>query len=263
MELLECQNASTSFLDRVKSVRERVLLLDYDGTLAPFTRQRNQAFPYPDVPALLNALIMKGTRVALISGRPARELATLSGFRPQPEIWGSYGLEHLTADGNYEFEQPTPLQAAGMVAALGTLQGNGFEGRVERKPSGIALHVRGLDADRAAHLRDEVLGRWTPIAAAHSLRLVNFDGGIELCVPAASKGRAIHTILQQHSPDAAIAYLGDDETDEDAFVALKGRGLAVLVRPESRPTSADLWLKPPEELYQFLHQWLLACGGEA
>jgi len=263
MELLECQNASASFLERVKCAQERVLLLDYDGTLAPFTKQRDRAFPYPDVPALLNAIMVKGTHVAMVSGRPARELAKLSGFTPQPEIWGSYGLEHLDSNGIYRAEKLSADQAAGMVAALGTLQGNGFEGKVERKPSGIALHWRGLDLDQVSHLRGEVLQRWAPVAATHSLRLLNFDGGIELVVPPAHKGRALHTILKQHGPDAAVAYLGDDETDEDAFAALKGRGLAVLVRPESRPTTADLWLKPPEELYRFLHQWLLACGGEA
>jgi len=263
MELLECQNASTLFLERVKCAQERVLLLDYDGTLAPFTKQRDRAFPYPNISVLLNAIMVKGTRVALISGRPARELAALSGFTPQPEIWGSYGIEHLTGDGAYEFEKPSAEQSAGMLAALSTLQGNGFSGRVERKPSGIALHWRGLDPGQSDHLRSEFIERWTPLAAAHTLRLVNFDGGIELVVPAATKGRAIHTVLQQHGPDAAIAYLGDDETDEDAFVALKGRGLPVLVRPVSRPTAADLWLKPPEEVYDFLQQWLVACGGEA
>jgi len=35
---------------------------------------------------------------------------------------------------------------------------------------------------------------------------------------------------------SAIAYLGDDQTDEDAFEALHGQGLSVLVRSQYRPT---------------------------
>jgi hypothetical protein len=31
--------------------------------------------------------------------------------------------------------------------------------------------------------------------------------------------------------------------------------VSVLVRNEFRPTSADLWLKPPEELVAFLEHW--------
>jgi trehalose 6-phosphate phosphatase len=262
MELLECQGACASFIEELKSARERVLLLDYDGTLAPFIKERDRAFPYREIPTLLREIMAAGTDVALISGRPARELAKLSGFSPQPEIWGSYGLEHLSADGIYTFEPPTPGQSAGMVAALSTLQGNGFAGKVEQKPCSVAFHWRGLDEQEAGHLREEILQLWTPLAVAYGLRVVNFDGGIELCVPAADKGKAVRGILGGLG-SAAVAFLGDDLTDEEAFIALKGKGLGVLVRPESRPTAADLWLKPPEELYQFLRQWLLVCGGEA
>jgi len=263
MELLECQGACVSFMEELRCARKRVLLLDYDGTLAPFIKERDRAFPYREVPALLRDIMARGTQVALISGRPARQLASLSGFNPQPEIWGSYGLEHLSADGIYRFNAPSRVQSAGLVAAINTLQGNGFEGKVERKPSSVALHWRGLDQAEADHLRGEILQLWSPLAAANELRLLNFDGGIELCVPAADKGKPVRGILEGLDSGAAVAYLGDDETDEDAFVALKGRGLAVLVRSESRPTAADLWLKPPEELYQFLRQWLQKSGGEA
>jgi trehalose-phosphatase len=60
--------------------------------------------------------------------------------------------------------------------------------------------------------------------------------------------------------DAVLTYLGDDLTDEDAFNALHGRGLSVLVRGSQRKTAADLWIKPPQELLQFLEKWI-KCGG--
>jgi trehalose-6-phosphatase len=53
----------------------------------------------------------------------------------------------------------------------------------------------------------------------------------------------------------AVAYLGDDRTDEDAFAALQRIGLAVLVRSLPQPTAANLWIEPPEELVEFLAQW--------
>lgn len=60
-------------------------------------------------------------------------------------------------------------------------------------------------------------------------------------------------------PSAAIAYLGDDLTDEDAFQALDTRGLRVLVRDALRPTAADIWLQPPDELLDFLRSWRQTC----
>ena len=66
---------------------------------------------------------------------------------------------------------------------------------------------------------------------------------------------AVKTVLSQTGENSAVAYLGDDMTDEDAFQAVKARGLAVLVRPQFRPTAADVWLRPPEELVAFMQHW--------
>ena len=61
-----------------------------------------------------------------------------------------------------------------------------------------------------------------------------FDGGIELRAASRNKGDAVRTILSELEPDTPVAYLGDDETDEDAFLALSERGLRVLVRRDWR-----------------------------
>src|SRR5438128_10517394 len=84
----------------------RVLLLDYDGTLAPFTPDRMRAFPYREIPELVSKIMRHNTRVVLVSGRPARELLFLSGIQTQPEIWGSHGLERLYPDAAYEVHTP-------------------------------------------------------------------------------------------------------------------------------------------------------------
>jgi len=92
------------------------------------------------------------------------------------------------------------------------------------------------------------------------LTLRSFDGGLELRVPGRDKGSAVREVLAEEGVEAAAAYLGDDLTDEDAFRALQGKGLAALVRPESRPTAADIWLQAPDELILFLDRWLAAAG---
>jgi hypothetical protein len=35
------------------------------------------------------------------------------------------------------------------------------------------------------------------------------------------------------------------------------------VRPQSRFTAAQLWLRPPHELIAFLREWIDASGGDA
>jgi trehalose-phosphatase len=238
-------------------------MLDYDGTLAPFNPDRSHAFPYPEVPPLLREIMDKGTQVVLVTGRPSRELVLLCGLYPHPEIWGSHGLERLTSEGEYSVKPIDPAQESALLATAADLRALGLEPNMEMKPGGIAVHWRGLDQSEAEKIQKQVVRLWEPLVTAHSLKLLEFDGGIELRVTGTDKGYAVNSILKQHGENAAVAYLGDDQTDEDAFLALKNRGLTILVRPQFRPTTADLWLKPPEELTEFLRQWLLTCGGEA
>jgi trehalose-phosphatase len=93
--------------------------------------------------------------------------------------------------------------------------------------------------------------------------LIEFDGGLELRVREPNKGTVVRAIRKELPIDCPVSYLGDDLTDEDAFRALKGEGLSLLVRPEYRSTTADAWLRPPEELATFLNDWLRICGGAA
>jgi len=99
--------------------------------------------------------------------------------------------------------------------------------------------------------------QWVGPARAVGLETITFDGGLELRPLGCDKGTAVERVFQEMGNRTAMAYLGDDLSDEDAFRALKGRGLSVLVRHESRPTLADAWIRPPRQLLAFL----LACGG--
>ncbi len=262
MKALERQVAYSSFLDRLRSAPARILLLDYDGTLAPFTADRSLALPYPKMPALLVRIMALGTRVVLISGRPARELVLLSGIHPHPEIWGSYGLERLKPDGSYEVGALSHQQQAGLLLAAKALRANGLGPHTELKPGSIAVHWRGLGTPDAEEINTRVRRLWRPLLADYSFILIDFDGGLEIRVPGRNKGDAVETILRESGRDAAVAYLGDDTTDEEAFRALRGKGLTVLAGPQFRPTAAEIWLQPPQELIRFFEEWLQAAGRE-
>ena len=204
----------------------------------------------------------QGTRVVLISGRPVRELLLLTRDLSQPEIWGSHGLERL--HGGWQLRSELGARAQGLSGGSRPtiLSDAGLEDRTEIKPGGVAVHWRGLAPAKAEKLAREVPQLWKPLLDRAPLRLLEFDGGLEIRVAGRGKGDAVRAILKESAPGAAVAYLGDDQTDEDAFQALKGNGLTVLVRPQSRPTAADIWLQPPHELLQFLEEWLRASGGQ-
>jgi trehalose-phosphatase len=250
------------FFDQLRRARTRVLMLDYDGTLAPFTVDRARAFPYSEIPHAVSKIMRCKTRVVLISGRAATELVFLSGIHPHPEIWGSHGAERLYPDGSYELESPAPRQRVGLQVANRCLRTAGLAGRMESKPGGIAVHWRGLSVEEQATIEEKVRSLCGSLMDEYGMQLLPFDGGLEVRACSKNKGDAVSAILAEAGAGVAAAYLGDDQTDENAFRAIKGHGLAVLVRTDPRPTMADVWLRPPEELGYFLREWLAACGAE-
>ncbi|MBU2498073.1 MAG: trehalose-phosphatase [Proteobacteria bacterium] len=230
--------------------------MDYDGTLAPFHVDPSKAFPYPGVRNLLNRIMdAPGVHVVIISGRWTKDLIPLLHLQKQPEIWGSHGLERLKMDGIYEIASMDERALNGLVTADDWVESKGLSSRCEKKPGCLALHWRGLRDQEISEIKNRVIPEWRLIAEGWTLRLLEFDGGLELRVPGRNKGDAIKTILEEMEQDVVAAYLGDDLTDEDAFRSIKGRGIGVLVRKVFRPTDADLWIKPPEELLEFLSVW--------
>ena len=248
------------FMNAVAQSPVSALLLDYDGTLAPFCLNREQALPYPGMTALLQEIIDNGrTRVVIITGRNAHEVGPLLAVHPIPEIWGCHGLERLRPDGTYETPRVDEPVRHALADADRWLRYQGLHNRAEFKTGAVAIHLRGLDEATAAEARSQVLLGWRPIAQSTPMELLEFDGGIEMRMPGRDKGDAVRTILDEIGPEAPVAYLGDDATDERAFLALGTRGLSVLVRPEWRTTAAALWIRPPEGLREFLTRWLQAC----
>jgi trehalose 6-phosphate phosphatase len=131
---------------------------------------------------------------------------------------------------------------------------------VEQKRASVAVHYRLVapsDRARVTAVVDALLTerpdelKLTPGKMVHELQ-PNIDW---------DKGRAVLYLLaalELDAPEVAAVYLGDDITDEDAFRALRGRGIGIIVgRPDDpemagRDTAADLVLASPADVQQFL-----------
>ena len=258
IEYLNANEKVTDFLSRLSEARSRALLLDYDGTLAPFTCEPAQAYPYPEISETLCRIQHEtDTRLVVVTGRRASDiprLLKLSGI----EVWGCHGFERLGIDGSYEIARIDPRSLAAIETASKLIACEGLSDFAEHKIAGIAIHWRGREAI-SEHLTRRMWRIWAMIPDRDDLRFAPFDGGIEIRVAKRDKGDVVRSILDEMWPDVAMAYLGDDSTDEDAFGALTHRGLNILVREEYRPTLADAWIKPPEALLDFLRRWIAAC----
>lgn len=261
MKVLDPSINVSEFFNRVGRTKNRALLLDYDGTLAPFQKLRHRAFPHPDIQDALNTIIAAGhTHLAIISGRHTGELIPLLGLQKLPEIWGSHGHERLRESGLYDISIMSRRAKEGLRKAQEMLRNRARSPDLETKPGALAIHWRGQPKTQQRLMFRIAMEIWKPLADQYSLQIRQFDGGLELRTPGRDKGSAVHTIAQELGANTIMAYLGDDLTDEDAFRAVKKYGLGVLVRTRYRKTLAQLWLKPPEELIKFLDLWIENCA---
>lgn len=238
-----------------------LLLLDYDGTLAAFRVDRFTARPWAGVRELLGRIQRQGrTRMAVITGRPAAEIAPMLQLDPPLEVWGLHGAERLYPDGRRELEQAPAATQTKLEELHRHLRRDALGGLFEDKANGAVMHWRGRTRLQAGQIEQRTRALFEPLARMEGLALLEFDGGLELRA-GRNKGGAVRAILAEADGGAPAAYLGDDLSDEAGFEAVNSlgeRGLSILVRRELRETAAVLWLRPPGELKNFLERWIAA-----
>jgi len=237
------------------------LLLDYDGTLSPFRVDRFQARPWAGVRELLTRIQQQGrTRMAIITGRPAREIGPLLGMDPPLEVWGLHGAERIFPNGRSELQPASAAACEKLNLLRALLKRDSFGGLFEDKANAVVLHWRGASVRKARLIEERTRALFDPLAGTDGLELLEFEAGVELRI-GRDKGGAVEAILCEAKVDAPVAYLGDDSTDEAAFRAVNKvaiHSLSVLVRNQWHETAADLWLRPPGELREFLEDWVRA-----
>jgi trehalose 6-phosphate phosphatase len=256
MRILNSEFSIESFWGDLKTASASTLMLDYDGTLSPFTSERNEAIPYSGVSERLKTLIESSTtEVIIISGRDIKTLKGLLSLENYPEIWGSHGAERSSSRKGYQLLVDINV-IKGLRQVKDWIARNKLDQVAELKPAGCAFHWRGLETKEADEIESTVRDYWEPKANSLGMTLHLFDGGIELRPVGLDKGNAVRRILDNRADEIPIAYLGDDLTDEDAFKAIGNRGLKVLVNRNVRSTAADLHVVPPAELIEFLDKWI-------
>lgn len=250
------------FWQQVRQANSLFLGLDYDGTLASFEIDPMQAKPLAGVADLLRDLATKGrTQVAIISGRPVAEVMTLLN-NPPVTVIGSHGFEIWPVDGACVVRQPSPEQQQGLFAIRTQLQKNGYGSKLEVKIASLALHTRGLDPVAAVALEDAVANQWTGMALHHGLECRRFNGGIEIRCCGWDKGTALTALLNIQPENVFAVYVGDDQTDEDAFTVLRDRGIGIKVGDPLLPTAARGFLPNCRAMVDFLRTWIALTAND-
>jgi alpha,alpha-trehalase len=242
-------------LRRLLAGKTLAVFLDYDGTLTPIVEDHTKALLDDDMRAAVAALA-ELCNVAVVSGRDLqmlRRLVQLDGVT----YAGSHGFEIAGPGGmsdslekGVEFLAVLDTAEERLRARLAGIVGHA----VERKRFSIAVHFRRAapgDAGRIEAVVDAVLAECPGLRKGYGKKVFELRPDIEW-----DKGRAVDWLLERLSAGRSAVlpvYVGDDITDEDAFRALAGRGLTLVVQgPDDRLTAADYALANTDEVRRFL-----------
>jgi len=241
---------------RVEAAGDLLVFLDFDGTLAPVVSDPEMAsMPSQTRRALTSLAAVEKVSLAIISGRALPDLKARVGM-PNLIYAGNHGLE-ISGPGMY-FIQP---DAAKRVQALGELLRD-LQSRLEPIP-GVQVENKVLSA--SVHYRRAPTGKMREIHQAIN-SVVTSSGGQFQMSPGLQvyeirprvrwhKGKAVAWIREALAKRNPLAvYVGDDVTDEDAFLALP-EGITVSVG-SAQQTSARYYLEDQGSLQQFL-AWLI------
>ena len=258
--------------------RETVVGLDFDGTLAPIVPDPARAVIHPDGPAVLVELATQVRAVALITGRPARQVVELGRLDEVADalppgaqllVRGQYGHE-LWDSTSREFSSPAvPAGLAALAEELPDLleaedAGDAF---VEDKGLALAVHTRRLDEPGEAFARLEP--RLADAAERHGLGLEPGKFVLEVRAPGMHKGRALREVVAATDAGGVI-FAGDDLGDLEAFEAaraLRWQGLPTLlvcsgsVEEQALAEVADVVVPGPEGVLALLREFAQDAGA--
>lgn len=238
--------------------RRRLLLLDYDGTLAPFTADPSQARPSSRAMDTLKGLCASpANMVVLISGRRKDDLSSwFDGLRmtlvAENGAW-------MRAPDKGEWQATTPIDTRWiervrpiMQRFVNRIPGSG----IEDKETSLVWHYRRVDLNTGALAAREMVDTLTNLTA--NLELVVFSGNrtVEVRSSKVSKGTFFQTHLADQDWDFILA-MGDDWTDESLFSVLPPGNYSLRIGLSA--STARFNLETAEDALQILER-LRAAG---
>jgi trehalose 6-phosphate phosphatase len=243
--------------------RMPAVFLDYDGTLTPIVARPELATLSPSARAAVEALAALCT-VAVVSGRDRADVARLVDVDTLIYA-GSHGFDISGPDG-------LRLEHEGAAACLPDLDAAEQEVRnrlasidgalLERKRFGIAAHYRNVaerDTGAVESAVDEAVARHPGLRKTGGKKVFELRPDLDW-----DKGRAmlwLLSALRLEGEGTMPIFVGDDRTDEDAFAALAGRGVGIVVGRPDHPTRADYALRDPAEVERWLREMAERLSG--
>ena len=209
--------------------KERLIFLDYDGTLTGFHSDPQDAKPDDELKSIMQKLVAnEKNKVVVISGRDKDTLGR----------WmGEFGVTLIAEHGVWIREKDKDWRTVVTmkddwkkeIFPLLELYVNRTPGSfIEEKDYSLVWHYRKVETGLGELRTRELTSHLKYISSNSNLQVLEGDKVVEIKDREVNKGRTALQWLEQTSHDFVMA-VGDDSTDEDTFKAMPEDGYTIKV----------------------------------
>lgn len=241
-EWLRKKHITASTIAQIKlkynQAKQRLLLLDYDGTLAALKLHPEDAQPTPELINLLQQLTSDpANHVVINSGRDHITLEKWLGCLPlsMAAEHGAFYKENGAWHKNTEkFEWGT-----GILSILQMFVDRTPRSHLEIKETAIAWHYRESDAWLGSLRAQQLVSALVSICTRQKLQILQGNKVVEIKSPDYNKGSEVRRLLVNKHYDFILA-MGDDTTDDDMFQAVPPNAFTIKIGAVSETANYNL-----------------------
>jgi len=258
-------NDWNSIWKQLKATKYKVMLFDYDGTLAPIVDRPEIAHLPQETKVMLEKLSRKpGVTVGIISGRAISDIRNMVDL-DNIIFAGNHGLE-IEGPG-IKYIHPLTDEIKSLMRVIGRVLSKAMAGIrgviVEDKGLSLSVHYRQVDAEQLPHV-DAIFDNTVDMGRKWGKIRTSSGKKVHEVRPAVPwhKGKAVQMILDKFLPKNVRGsylsmYLGDDLTDEDAFQTINNAGgISIFVGASGQKSAAAYYLNDTAEVRTLLAEVL-------
>jgi trehalose 6-phosphate synthase/phosphatase len=233
--------------------KNRIFLLDYDGTLVGFKKNPADAKPDQELYSILKKLsINPQNSVVIISGRDKETLGKWFVGNRNISFIAEHGVWFKNPGEDWSMLEKIDNEWKKSVHPILEFYVDQTPGSfIENKNFSLVWHYRKADPDlgiqRAWELKDQLMY----LISNLNLQIMDGDKVIEIKYSGINKGKAATYKMGDEKFDFILA-IGDDWTDEYTFEAMPDT--AYTIKVGTKNTKARLYIESVSDVRELLHQ---------
>jgi trehalose 6-phosphate synthase/phosphatase len=206
----------TELIIRYHDANNKLVLLDYDGTLVNYELIPENARLPEKLTDILKSLIEKPeTKVFIISGRGHEDIDKLLDHLPI-NIISEHGAMIKEDNGWKEMMAANDLWKSSVIPILNQAASDCPKSFVEEKKFSLAWHYRNTDSRAGYSYSRKLIRILEKLILSYNLKILDGNKVVEVLTNEIGKGKAVKKLIEKKNYDFILS-IGDDTTDEEMF----------------------------------------------